>query len=164
MTTDAMPALRDHVEAFLFREAALLDAWDLDAWVDLFTEDARYVVPTTDLPEGDPGQDLVFIDDDITRLRARAARLTGASAHRENPRSRTRRFVSNVRVEDKGEGELSVSANVLVYRFRGGEAAPYVGAIDYILRPEGEDLKIAHRRAVLDLESLSWHGAVSIIF
>ena len=94
----------------------------------------------------------------------RAARLTGASAHRENPRSRTRRFVSNVRVEEKGEGELSVSANVLVYRFRGGEAAPYVGAIDYILRPEGEALKIAHRRAVLDLESLSWHGAVSIIF
>ena len=25
-------------------------------------------------------------------------------------------------------------------------------------------LKIAHRRAVPDLESLSWHGAVSIIF
>ena len=26
------------------------------------------------------------------------------------------------------------------------------------------DFKIAHRRAVLDLEALSWHGAVSIIF
>ncbi|MDE0350306.1 MAG: aromatic-ring-hydroxylating dioxygenase subunit beta [Gammaproteobacteria bacterium] len=164
MTGDAMPALRDQVEAFLFREAALLDDWDLDAWVDLFTEDARYVVPTTDLPEGDPSRDLVFIDDDMTRLRARAARLTGPGAHRENPRSRTRRFVSNVRVEETVDGELSVSANVLVYRFRSGEAAPYVGAIDYILRPEGEDLKIAHRRAVLDLESLSWHGAVSIIF
>lgn len=145
-------------------EAALLDDWSLDAWVDLFTEDARYVVPTTDLPEGDPSRDLVFIDDDITRLRARAERLTGRDAHREQPRSRTRRFVSNVRIAETGDGELSVSANVLVYRFRSGEAAPYVGVVDYILRREHGDFKIAHRRAVLDLESLAWHGAVSIIF
>ena len=164
MTADGRPALRESVEEFLYREAALLDDWSLDAWVDLFAEDARYVVPTTDLPEGDPSRDLVFIDDDITRLRARALRLTGRNAHRENPRSRTRRFVSNVRIAETGDGELSVSANVLVYRFRSGEAAPYVGVVDYILRREREDFKIAHRRAVLDLESLAWHGAVSIIF
>ena len=164
MTTDTSPALRELVEAFLFREAALLDDWNLNAWVDLFTEDARYVVPSTDLPGGDPTQDLVFIDDDLTRLRARAARLTGGGAHRENPKSRTRRFVTNVRIEETSDGELSVSANVLVYRFSRGGAAPYVGAIDYILRQEGRDLKIAQRRAVLDLESLAWHGAVSIIF
>lgn len=164
MTADGGPALRESVEEFLYREAALLDNWSLDAWVDLFTEDARYVVPTTDLPEGDPSRDLVFIDDDITRLRARALRLTGRDAHREQPRSRTRRFVSNVRIAETGDGELSVSANVLVYRFRSGEAAPYVGVVDYILRREREDFKIAHRRAVLDLESLAWHGAVSIIF
>ena len=164
MTTNIGRTLRESVEAFLFREAALLDDWNLGAWVDLFTEDARYVVPTTDLPEGDPRHDLVFIDDDLARLRARAARLTGGDAHRENPRSRTRRFVSNVRVEESDDGDLSVSANVLVYRFRGGEAAPYIGAIAYILRREGGGLKIAHRRAVLDLESLAWHGAVSIIF
>ena len=58
--------LRQLDEDFLFREAALLDDWRLDDWAHLFTEDARYVVPTTDLPEGDPQADLVFIDDDIT--------------------------------------------------------------------------------------------------
>ena len=77
MTTANQPTLRELVEDFLFKEAALLDEWRLDDWVDLFTEDARYVVPTTDLPDapGDPKRDLVFIDDDITRLRARAVRL-----------------------------------------------------------------------------------------
>ena len=164
MTTVNQPTLREQVEDFLFREAALLDEWRLDDWVDLFTEDARYVVPTTDLPEGDPKRDLVFIDDDITRLRARAARLNSRHAHREYPSSRTRRFVTNVRVAETGGGELSVTANVMVYRFRSGEGAPYVGSIHYILRRNGEDFRIVYRRAVLDMEALSSHGAVSIIF
>ena len=157
-------SLRNQVEAFLFREAALLDEWRLDEWVDLFTDDARYVVPSTDLPEGDPARDLVFIDDDIIRLRARVARLNSRHSHRESPRSRTRRFVSNVRVEETGAEEVRVRANVLVYRFRSGDGAPYVGTIEYILRRNGGDLRIAYRRAVLDLEDLAWHGAVSIIF
>ena len=164
MTTANQPTLRELVEDFLFKEAALLDEWRLDDWVNLFTEDARYVVPTTDLPDGDPKRDLVFIDDDIARLRARAVRLNSRHAHREYPWSRTRRFVSNVRVEETNDGELSVTSNVLVYRFRNGEGAPYVGSIDYVLRRDDGDLKIAYRRAVLDLEALSWHGAVSIIF
>ena len=164
MTTASKPTLREQVEDFLFREAELLDDWRLDDWVSLFTEDARYVVPTTDLPEGDPQRDLVFIDDDITRLRARAVRLNSRHAHREYPWSRTRRFVSNVRVDESGNGELSVTSNVLVYRFRSGEGAPYVGSVNYVLRRNGEGFKIAYRRAVLDLEALSWHGAVSIIF
>ena len=164
MTTADKPTLREQVEDFLFREAELLDDWRLDDWVGLFTEDARYVVPTTDLPEGDPQRDLVFIDDDITRLRARAVRLNSRHAHREYPWSRTRRFVSNVRVEENGNGELSVTSNVLVYRFRSGEGAPYVGSVNYVLRRNGDGFRIAYRRAVLDLEALSWHGAVSIIF
>ena len=164
MTATSKPTLRELVEDFLFREAALLDEWQLDDWADLFTEDARYVVPTTDLPEGDPERDLVFIDDDIVRIRARVVRLNSRHAHREYPWSRTRRFVSNVRVEEISDSEVSVSSNVLVYRFRSGEGAPYVGKIDYVLRRDGGDFRIAHRRAVLDLEALSWHGAVSIIF
>ena len=124
MTTTDKPTLREQVEDFLFREAELLDDWRLDDWVALFTEDGRYIVPTTDLPDGDPQRDLVFIDDDITRLRARAVRLNSRHAHREYPWSRTRRFVSNVRVEDAGSGELSVTANVMVYRFRSGRERP----------------------------------------
>ena len=164
MTSAKKPTLREQVEDFLFKEAELLDEWRLDEWVSLFTEDGRYVVPTTDLPEGDPQRDLVFIDDDVTRLRARAVRLNSRHAHREYPWSRTRRFVSNVRVKETNDSEISVTSNVLVYRFRSGEGAPYVGSIGYILRWDGGNLKIAHRRAVLDLEALSWHGAVSIIF
>ena len=52
--------LQLEVEQLLYLEARLLDDWSLDAWLALYTPDARYVVPTTDLPEGDPRSDLVF--------------------------------------------------------------------------------------------------------
>ena len=161
--TDAR-SLREEVEDFLYEEAALLDAWRLDEWAALFTEDARYVVPTTDLPDGDPRHDLVFIDDDIVRIRARVKRLNSRHAHREYPSSRTRRFISNVRVEETGDGELAVTANALVYRFRSGEGDPYVGHYKYRLRRDGGGFRICYRRAVLDHESLTGHGAVSVIF
>jgi p-cumate 2,3-dioxygenase beta subunit len=64
--TEALPSskvtledllLQYEVEQFLYKEAYLLDQWLLDQWLELFTKDARYVVPTTDLPEGDPQHD-----------------------------------------------------------------------------------------------------------
>lgn len=41
---------RSEVEDFLYHEAALLDDWQLDDWLALYTADARYEVPATDLP------------------------------------------------------------------------------------------------------------------
>src|ERR1051325_9597304 len=119
-------ALRAAAEEFLYREAALLDAWRLDEWLALFTADGRYLVPTTDLPDGDPQKDLVFIDDDIVRLRARVERLKSRHGHREYPSSRTRRFISNIRIKLEDD-HIVVTSSFLVYRFRLGESSPYVG-------------------------------------
>jgi len=156
------PALRAMVEDFLYREAALLDAWRLDEWLALFTADGRYLVPTTDLPEGDPRKDLVFIDDDMVRLRARVERLKSRHGHREYPSSRTRRFISNIRIKVK-DGAIVVTSSFLVYRFRMGESRPYVGCYEHRLKQIDGELKIQHRKAVLDQEALSEHGAVSVI-
>src|SRR5918992_3122633 len=120
------PTFREAVEDFLYHEAALFDEWRLDEWFALFIADGRYVVPTTDLPEGDPKKDLVFIDDDMVRLRARVERLKGRHGHREYPWSRTRRFITNVRIKDE-DGGIVVTSSFLVYRFRMGESSPYVG-------------------------------------
>ena len=156
------PALREMVEEFLYQEAALLDAWRLDEWLALFTADGRYFMPTTDLPDGDPRKDRVFIDDDMVRLRARVERLKSRHGHREYPSSRTRRFISNIRIKEE-EGGIVATSSFIVYRFRMGESSPYVGWYEHRLRRVNEGLKIHHRKAVLDLEALSDHGAVSII-
>ena len=154
--------LRAVVEEFLYHEAALLDAWRLDEWLALFTADGRYLVPTTDLPDGDPQKDLVFIDDDMVRLRARVERLKSRHGHREYPSSRTRRFISNVQIKVE-DGDFVVTSSFLVYRFRLGESSPYVGWYEHTLKRVDGELKIYHRKAVLDQEALSEHGAVSII-
>lgn len=153
------------VEAFLYEEAALLDDWRLDDWLELFAEDARYVVPTTDLPEANPDAHLVLIVDDLRRLKGRIERLNSRRAHREFPHSRTRRLITNVRVMgyDAQRNGFRVEANFIVYRFRNTAADPYVGRYVYILRRHESTFRIAERRAELSQEALTPHGTVSII-
>ncbi|HEY7061075.1 MAG TPA: aromatic-ring-hydroxylating dioxygenase subunit beta [Chloroflexota bacterium] len=154
---------REEVEDFLYSEAALLDAWRLDEWLTLFTEDARYVVPSTDLPHADPATSLSLIDDDIVRLRGRIARLNSRHAYREFPWSRTRRLISNVRITERAGDEVCVSAAFLVYRIRNSQVDPFMGEYTYRLTRVDGRLKIRSRRATLDLDVLSPHGTVSII-
>jgi p-cumate 2,3-dioxygenase beta subunit len=156
--------LRVAVEYFLYEEAALLDNWRLDEWLKLFTADARYLVPTTDLLDGDPARDMMFIDDDYERLKGRVNRLKSRHAHREYPSSRTRRLITNVRLTRIDANELDAEASFAVYRSRNEMIAPYVGIYRYTLaRRDGGAFLIRRRRAELDLERLTDHGAVSII-
>jgi p-cumate 2,3-dioxygenase beta subunit len=163
MNTTANSAGRGAVEDLLYREAALLDAWDLDAWLDLYTVDARYCVPSTDKPEGDPHHDLVIIDDNRERLESRVERLKSRHAHREYPSSRTRHLVSNVMIESEDGDRCRVTAGFMVWRFRGKRADYYVGRYDYELVGFDRSLRIRSKRATLDLVTLDEAGAVSII-
>ena len=156
--------LQHEVEQLLYLEARLLDDWNLDAWLTLYTPDARYVVPATDLPGGDPSSDLVCIDDDRDRMAARVVRLQSRHERREYPWSRTRRFVSNVMVTAVDGEELDATAAVAVWRFRAGESAPYVGRYDVRLRRVDGRLRLCRKRATLDHEALAEHGALSIVF
>lgn len=154
---------RAEVEEFLYAEMAYLDQWELDEWFKLFTEDCVYVVPTTDLPDGDPARDMVFIDDNHIRLEGRVRKLKNDMAHREVPRSRTRHLISNVRIIDVIDGDAVVEAYFVIYRFKGTNKEPYVGQYRYRLTRQNGNIMIRHRRATLDLETLRDQGAVSII-
>jgi p-cumate 2,3-dioxygenase beta subunit len=155
--------LQREVEDFIVREATLLDEWRLDEWLTLFTEDARYLVPSTDTPAADPKEALAIVNDDMARLRGRVERLKSRHAHREFPWSRTRRFITNVRIREINGQEIQVNASFLVYRIRSGQVDPLIGSYLYTLRRIDGALKIAGRKAVLDLEALRPHGTLSII-
>ena len=156
------------VEDFLYREAALLDAWRLDEWLELFTEDCRYVVPATDLPDGDPSVTLGLIDDDRIRLRGRVDRLNSAKAYREFPWSRTTRVVSNVRLlpqsADNDRRELGAAASFVAFRYRKGDEQVIVGTFEYrLVEAEDGDFRIRFKRVILTPEALRPHGTLSII-
>src|SRR3954467_7476083 len=153
---------RAEVEDFLYHEASLLDAWKLDEWLQLLTEDATYRVPSNDRPQSDPKSALFTIADDIRRIRARVTRLKDPHAHAESPRSRTRRMISNVRIVEKNP--LRVEANFVIHRFRGNDdVRQYVGHYRYTLVREGSALKIRSREAILDAMELASLGTVSFI-
>lgn len=157
-------ASRSDVEDFLYREAELLDEWRLDEWLDLLTENARYLVPALDVsPGADPGQALYLIADDSSRLRSRVKQLLGTTARAEQPPSRTRRIVANVRIVDRDSHTIRVTANFVVHRARMKKVDTYIGKYEYHLLVDKGRLKIQERKATLDLDSLQPHGVLSII-
>jgi p-cumate 2,3-dioxygenase beta subunit len=162
MSTTELPS-RQEVEDLLYREAALLDEWRLEEWLELLTEDAIYQIPPTDVPEGDARNTLFIVADDAVRIRSRVKQLLGKSAWAENPHSRTRRLITNVRIlGDEGENILA-TANFAVYRMRYESTDTYIGHYDYRLIRQGKTLKIRARRAILDNEALRPHGKISFI-
>jgi p-cumate 2,3-dioxygenase beta subunit len=152
------------VESFLYEEAELLDQWRLHEWLELFTAEGHYLVPSTDLPDGDPAKDLFLVQDDRFLLGQRVNSLLTRSAHAEYPHSRTRRMVGNIRVLGREDGLLDVRANFAVHRVRNGTLDTYIGQYRHILEPrDGGGFRFVERKAVLDLDALRPHGKVSII-
>src|SRR5580658_1454530 len=162
MSTVTLPT-RQEVEDLLYREAALLDEWRLEEWLEILTDDAIYQVPSTDAPEGDSRNTLYIIADDALRIRSRVKQLLGKSAWAENPHSRTRRMITNVRVLGADGDTILVTANFAVHRMRYESVDTYVGRYDYRLAHFGNTLKIRERRAILDNEALRPHGKISFI-
>lgn len=156
--------VRLEVEDFLYREAALLDRWQLMAWAELFTDDGEYLVPSTDLPaDAEPSRNLFLIYDDRFRLGQRAKRLTKRTAHAEFPPSKTRHTISNVRVLADDGDEVTAECAFVVYRAKREYLDIYPGVSEYRLVRHCGDFRIRRKLATLDLDALRPQGKVSII-
>lgn len=93
--------LKREVEDFLAREAHLLDDRRFEDWLNLFTEDAEYLVPLREYLEGDvepAGQPVIRENKDGLRLRVRKD-ATGFS-HTELPPSMTCHLITNIVVDE----------------------------------------------------------------
>ena len=141
---------------FLVEEAALLDAADYAGWLNLLCEDIRYLMPvrvTTARGAGfDSLADMGHFDEDIYALRKRVQRLATDHAWTEDPPSRTRHFVTNVRTFRHQAGELRVESALLLFRSRGDTREPDLvsaGRTD-LLRETGEELRLARREIMVD--------------
>lgn len=155
--------LRADVEQFLYREADLLDEWKLEEWAALFTEDASYVVPVPEEPDSSPADTISLVADDMPRLRSRVRQLLGRAAWAENPRSKTRRLITNVQVKPEEGDELTATANFMLHRARNDRIDVYVGRYEYRLAREAAGFRIRHRRAVLSQDSVRPQNKISVI-
>jgi 3-phenylpropionate/cinnamic acid dioxygenase small subunit len=118
--------LQQGIEQFLFYEAALLNDGQIDEWFTLLADDIRYYMPlratraARDQRDQYSGpRDIAYFDETKSSLDLRIRRLHTSSAWAEEPPSRTRRFLTNVRINPSAvEGEYEVLSAFLLYRNR----------------------------------------------
>lgn len=144
----------------LYAEAELLDARQFDQWLDMLTQDIVYWVPIRDtrhrgeehLEFTEQGKGAGFFDDDRRRLELRVKKVNRDDSWAENPFSRTRHLVSNIRIRERhADDDVTVSCNFILYRSRlETDEDMWVGRrLDRLRREDGR-WKIARREVFLD--------------
>ncbi|MDA0229406.1 MAG: aromatic-ring-hydroxylating dioxygenase subunit beta [Proteobacteria bacterium] len=144
---------------FLAQEAECLDENRVTEWLDLLTTDIHYEMPilVTRLRGEDPVVENGWhMKETFASLQARVARLGTDSAWGEDPPTRTRRVIGNVRAGQWNEGKIDVKSNLLLYLGRGDSAEYTVLAAERqdILRKEEQGLRLARRRVLLSHTTL----------
>ena len=135
------------VDQFLYHEARLLDTGQLEAWLDLFTDDATYWLPL-EQNQKDPLETSSIIHDDKTLLELRIKQARHPRAHARQPLARTVHHVGNIMVEDLEE-ELRVKSTLQVIEFRNEKQRLYGALVEHRLRRADSGYKIAHKRVDL---------------
>ena len=136
------------VEQFLYHEARLLDTGQLEAWLDLFTEDATYWLPL-ERAQADPYETSSLIHDDRTLLELRVRQARHPRAHARQPLARTVHQVSNVLVASEAKDEVMVHSTLQLVEFRNERQRVYGALVEHRLRRSGDSYRIAHKRVDL---------------
>lgn len=155
----------NQVSDFLVDEAEILDEFRLSEWLNCLAEDIHYSVPvrqTKSVADSDKaaGRTTMHYDDNYGTLMFRVRRfLETKSAWSEDPRSRTRRLVTNLRVhQGASAGEFEVKSYLLITRnrFESTEIETLTAERRDTLRVVDGSLKIARRETWIDMSVLAW--------
>jgi benzoate/toluate 1,2-dioxygenase subunit beta len=137
-----------NIEHFLYHEARLLDTGQLEAWLELFTDDATYWLPL-ERNQKDPFETSSIIHDDRTLLDLRVKQARHPRAHARQPLARTVHQVGNVMVLSENESEVTVASTLNLVEFRNEKQRHYGALVEHRLRRAGDSYRIAHKRVDL---------------
>ena len=172
-STPVPPEVERSICNFLYFEAELLDDWRFRDWLSLLDEGMEYTMPTQAnaltrdrLKSISPPTSYYFCDNK-GQLEQRIRRLETGMAWAEEPPSRTRHLITNVRVAVVGHGdEYQVKSNFLLYRQRMAmDIDIYAGQRTDILRPSDNRAgwTICRRDLILDQATLASNN-LSVLF
>jgi 3-phenylpropionate/cinnamic acid dioxygenase small subunit len=154
--------LQYEIEQFLYREAALLDERRFNEWLELLDPELEYWMPVRSTRAmGDEASEFAklgegaFYDDDKPSMEQRVRKLYTGFAWAEDPPSRTRHNVSNVRITDRRGGFITVECNFLIVRTRlANDNDLWSGLRRDVLREGAGGYTIVKRHLFLDHVSL----------
>ncbi len=161
------------IVSFLYLEAELLDDWRFRDWLLLIDESIEYTMPTQSnaltrdrLKSISPPTNFYFCENKA-QLEQRVRRLETGMAWAEEPPSRTRHLITNIRVTATEDPQtFRVRSNYLLYRQRMEmDIDIYVGdRVDIVQRADNPaGWSISRRDLVLDQVTLASNN-LSVLF
>jgi len=151
-------------------EAELLDTGQDRKWLEtMVSKEIVYQVPLRQTVERARGTGFAtttfHLDESYGSLMSRVLRNESGFAWAEDPPSRIRHFVTNIRVAQLENGQVGVRSNLLIYRTRRDQTQPQLlsGERQDVLGAEDGALKLYRRTILLDLTVIETHN-LAIIF
>ncbi|MBF5007160.1 3-phenylpropionate/cinnamic acid dioxygenase subunit beta [Diaphorobacter caeni] len=167
-------ALHHQIADFLFLEAELLDDWNFRGWLGVIASDVRYFMrSTTNAQTRDrrksiqPPTTWIF-NETWGQLERRIARLETGMAWAEEPPSRTRHLITNLRISAAVDGDgYEVRCNYVLHRSqKERDLNTYIGTrVDRIRRAAdtANGWRIYFREITLDQVVITSHN-LSVLF
>ena len=140
---------RDAARSLLEREARLLDQLRYEQWLEMFTSECIYWVPST--PNvGDPRREVSIMFDDRRRLEDRVYRLRTGFAWSQAPASRTICLITNVEVfTTDNDAARMLRSNFVISEFWGDEVRMLSGWAGHRVIRDREAWKIQAKQVNL---------------
>jgi 3-phenylpropionate/cinnamic acid dioxygenase small subunit len=145
--------LHFEVGELIAREATLLDRRRWDEWIDLYTEDAVYWVPSWANEEETTTDPELHLNLIYLRSRGgledRVFRIESRDSYASLPLDRTVHVIGNVLVEKTNGEEIEAVANCLVHTYGKKGGMTRASLYDFVLRRVDGELKIARKKITL---------------
>src|SRR5262249_23967269 len=146
---------------FAWLEADVLDHACYEEWLELWTPEARYVVPI------DPGatefeDSLNYVYDDDAMRRKRTQRLVSGQSISASPAARTVRLLSRFRMLESGAAACELRCAQMLTEYRRGRTRTYAANVSYSLVRRSGTLKI-DRKVVRLINSTEALGGIGYI-
>lgn len=150
------------IEDLLYQEAAHLDRPDLDAWIDLYTEDGTYWMPAIEDQE-DPLNHISLFYDDRVMMEIRRRNFVHPRAASKDYAVRASHIIANIRITavDEKTGDCSVSSNFHCVMYYRDKQTMFAGRYQHELVKTADGYRIRHKRVDL-INCDGVHGSIII--
>ncbi len=136
------------IERLLYDEADCLDRADLDAWIELYTDDGTYWMPVMPDQESPVDHISLFYDDRVLMEVRRRNMNHPRSPSKEYP-IRCSHIIANVRVTEEAADACTVTSNFHCLMFYNDKQTMFGGRYTHELVRQQDRLMIRHKRVDL---------------
>ncbi|TFH85784.1 benzoate 1,2-dioxygenase small subunit [Billgrantia azerbaijanica] len=152
------------IQAFLYREARLLDDREWDAWLECYSKDAEFWMPAWDdddrLTEDPQSEISLIYYPNREGLEDRVYRIKTERSGASTPEPRTTHQVTNIEVLEEEGGKVALRFNWHTLSHRYKKTDSYFGTCFYTLDVSGEKPLIT--RKVVQLNNDYIHQVIDI--